>query len=172
MCNSTHVPSVFFLLGKHTALQARSERNKAVFNLDESGIPLQHRPGRRIAVKGQKHVNILTSGNKRNVTILACVSASGYSLPPVIIYSRKSLTPELSRGEVVGTIYGLKHWFHRHFLEYAPAARPLLLLLDGHSSHYSPEFIRQACESGVIVFCLPPHTTHVTSTCRQTLVRL
>ena len=33
--------------------------------------------------------------------------------------------------------------------------------LNGHSSHYNPEFIRKACESGVIVFCLPPHTTHL-----------
>lgn len=27
-----------------------------IFNADESGIPLQHRPGKRIAVRGQKHV--------------------------------------------------------------------------------------------------------------------
>ena len=37
---------------------------------------------------------------------------------------------------------------------------PLLLLLDGHSSHFSPEFVRLACEKGVIVFYLPPHLTH------------
>ena len=39
--------------------------------------------------------------------------------------------------------------------------RPLVLLLDGHLSHYCPEFIRLACEKGVIVFCLPPHLTHL-----------
>ncbi len=143
-----------------------------IFNLDESGIPLQHRPGKRIAIKGQKHVNVITSGNKTNITVLGCVSASGYSLPPMVIFSRKNLTPELTRGEVPGTIYGLSssgwidtelfyHWFRRHFLEYAPSVRPLLLLLDGHSSHYGPEFIRLACENGVIVFCLPPHLTHL-----------
>ena len=44
-----------------------------IFNLDESGIPLQHCPGRRIGVKGQKHVNVLTSGSKTNITVLACV---------------------------------------------------------------------------------------------------
>ena len=52
-------------------------------------------------------------------------------------------------------------WFCRHFLRYAPNAKPLLLLLDGHSSHYNPSFIHCACENGVIVFCLPPHTTHI-----------
>lgn len=143
-----------------------------IFNLDESGIPLQHRPGKRIAARGQKHVNVVTSGNKTNITVLACVSASGYVMPPMVIFNRKNLTPELTRGEVEGTIYGLSSsgwidselfsdWFLKHFLEYAPTSRPLLLLLDGHSSHYCPEFIRQACDTGVIVFCLPPHSTHV-----------
>ena len=51
-------------------------------------------------------------------------------------------------------------WFHRHFLFHAPSARPLLLLLDGHSSHYNLQFIKTAIENGVIVFCLPPNTTH------------
>ena len=52
-------------------------------------------------------------------------------------------------------------WFQLHFLQYAPAVRPLLLLLDGHSSHFRLEFIREASTQGVIVFCLPPNTTHV-----------
>ena len=52
-------------------------------------------------------------------------------------------------------------WFTHHFLAHAPAARPLLLLLDGHSTHYNPEFIPIAAHEGVIVFCLPPHTTHI-----------
>lgn len=46
-------------------------------------------------------------------------------------------------------------------MSYAPACRPLLLLLDGHSSHFSPEVIRTAAAEGVIVFALPPHTTHL-----------
>ena len=52
-------------------------------------------------------------------------------------------------------------WFEHHFLEYAPSGRPLLLLLDGHSSHYNPAFIRCAAQKGVIVFALPPNTTHI-----------
>ena len=46
------------------------------------------------------------------------------------------------------------------FLVYAPPARPILLLMDGHSSHFSPVFINKAAEEQVIVFCLPPHSTH------------
>ena len=43
----------------------------------------------------------------------------------------------------------------------APATCPLLLLLDGHVSHYNSSFIREAAAKGVIVFCLPPHATHI-----------
>jgi len=46
-----------------------------------------------------------------------------------------------------------------HFLKYAPSARPLLLLLDGHSSHYCHSAIHQAAEQKVVLLTLPPNTT-------------
>jgi len=38
--------------------------------------------------------------------------------------------------------------------------RPLFLLLDGHSSHFQPDLIHFAKDHNIIIFCLPPHTTH------------
>ena len=78
---------------------------------------------------------------------------------------------ERRKDEVVGIAYGLsaKGWVDSelfkgrlsdHFLAHAVGARPLLLLLDGHSSHYQPELISYVREFGIILFCLPPHTTH------------
>ena len=52
-----------------------------------------------------------------------------------------------------------KHWLKDHFLKYSVSSRPLLLLLDGHSLHYEPASVEFARKSGVILFCLPPHTT-------------
>ena len=54
-----------------------------------------------------------------------------------------------------------REWF-KHFLLSIPSARPVILLLDGHSSHYCPETIRMAAEEKVILCALPPHTTHLT----------
>ena len=34
--------------------------------------------------------------------------------------------------------------------------------MDGHPSHFSPVFVNKAAEEQVIVFCLPPHSTHKT----------
>ena len=53
-----------------------------------------------------------------------------------------------------------KGWLSDHFLAQAVGAHLLLLLLDGDGSHYQPELISYAREFGIILFCLPPHTTH------------
>ena len=34
--------------------------------------------------------------------------------------------------------------------------------MDGHSSHFNPTTVRRADEENIILFCLPPHTTHLT----------
>jgi len=71
--------------------------------------------------------------------------------------AENSLSPELTSGEIPGTIYGLsdkewidqellKLWFHHHFLRYAPAVRPLLLFMDGHSLHYSTDTIHMTAK--------------------------
>ncbi len=170
--NRIVIDKYFDLLEEVLKVNDLTGRPHLIFNADETGLPLQHRPGKRVAVRRQKHVNVINSGNKSQVTVLACASATGYALPPMVVFQRKNLTTQLTSEEVPGTIYGLsssgwmdgdlfQEWFRRHFLQFTPSARPLLLLLDGHSSHYNLEFIREASSQGVIVFCLPPNTTHV-----------
>ena len=114
-----------------------------------------------------KAVSHITSETKTQITVLACTNASRYVLPPFVIFDRKTLNSQLTVGEVAGTIYGLSskgwidkclfsEWFFNHFLLYAPATRPLLLILDGHSSPYCPEVVRAALEQEIIIFTLPP----------------
>ena len=55
----------------------------------------------------------------------------------------------------------LYFWLVEHFIPNAVSEHPLLLLLDGHSSHFEPKSIEYARNHGVIIFCLPPHTTRV-----------
>lgn len=143
-----------------------------VFNMDESGLPLDVTPSRAICVRGMKNPVAPSSGDKSQITVVACVSAGGTSMPPMVILNRKTLPPDFTVGEVPGTVYGLsargwidqelfRDWFCFHFLKYAPTPRPLLLLLDGHSSHYCPETIHLAAKEGVVIFVLPPNSTHI-----------
>lgn len=139
--------------------------------MDETGIPIEPRPPKIVARKGREKIRYRTTGSKSQTTIIGCASATGQAMPPFVIFNAKQLNPLWTRGEISGTRYGLSSsgwtdqelfhgWLKDHFLSHAVSARPLLLLVDGHSSHYSPETIRFAKEQGVIIFCLPPHTTH------------
>ena len=141
-----------------------------IYNCDETGLPLNPKPLKVIDLKNAKHPSYITGETKTQVTVLACTNAPGAVIPPFCIFDRKTLNPLLTKGEVPGTLYGLSgngwmtrdlfnEWFQRHFLLYAPSTRPLLLLLDGHSSLYCPETIRAAAASQIIIFALPPHTT-------------
>ena len=47
----------------------------------------------------------------------------------------------------------------QHFVKNATSERPVLLLLDGHSSHYQPDVVWYARGHGSILFTLPPHAT-------------
>ena len=101
-------------------------------------MPLTHKPPKVVAQIGQKHPYSVTSGDKSQITVLACASASGYSIPPMVVYDRKSLQlDDMTVGEMPGTFYGLsesgwmngelfEEWFMHHFLVHAPPARPLL----------------------------------------------
>ena len=100
----------------------------------------------------QKKVRYRASGKKGQVTIVACANAAGQAIPPMVIFDAMKLNHAWTANEVPGTKYGLSDkgwintdlfqgWLVEHFLEYAVSARPLLLLLDGHVTHYQPRVL-------------------------------
>ena len=142
-----------------------------IFNMDESGMPLDHKPPKVIALKGMKKVHSRTSGNKAQITILACGNAAGNMIPPMVIFEGQRFNNDWSEGEVPGTLFAMSdkgwtdqelfaYWMTELFIPSIPSARPVLLLLDGHSSHFEPTTIRLAAEQGILIFALPPHLTH------------
>lgn len=99
--------------------------------------------------KEQKKFRYRTSGRKGQVTIVACANAAGQVIPPMINYDAKNLQHAWTKGEVPGTKYGLSEkgwincelfegWLAEHFIQHAVSSRPLLLLLDGYSTHFQP----------------------------------
>ena len=163
----------FDLLERTLKDNGLEEKPCQVFNMDETGMPLNPHPPKCVFSRGEKNPVSVCSGEKTQITVVGCVSAAGYCIPPMVIWDRKQLSLELTTGEVPGTFYGLSMkgwmdqelfdgWLSGHFLRYAPPDRPLLLLVDGHSSHYCPSAIRFAAKEQIIIFALPPHTTHLT----------
>ena len=47
-------------------------------------------------------------------------------------------------------------WFQQHFITHIPSARPIILLMD------HPQTINMAGKNKIILFVLPPNTSHIT----------
>ncbi|XP_043478272.1 MFS-type transporter clz9-like [Leptopilina heterotoma] len=126
------------------------------------------------AQKGRKQVGAITSAERgATITVEICLSASGQYMPPMIIFPRKRMNPQLMINAAPGawetcsesgwmTAELFLEWFKK-FIIFSGATldRKVLLLLDGHNSHTKNLYvIREARAHGVIILCFPPHTTH------------
>jgi hypothetical protein len=107
---------------------------------------------------------------------LECISASGVTLPPYLIFkgqnlnsgwipnktpagwkfitSKKGWTSDLIRFE----------WLKTHFQLFVSKSANLqhLLIIDGHSSHVTARFIAYCITSKIDLFLLLPHSSHKT----------
>ena len=120
----------------------------------------------------------LQDGNREWITILACVCADGSSIDPAVIFEgRSGLHDSWVRDLEVG-----KHqifcatsesgwsnnqlalaWVEQLFdrLTKVKAKRDFrLLLLDGHGSHITPDFIDYCHRHRILLAIFPPHATH------------
>jgi hypothetical protein len=121
---------------------------------------------------------VLQDGNRKWVTLLACVCASGEALPPALIYQgiagiQSSWTDEVETGKhrifssnsPSGWIYDnlglawLEQVFDRHTKVKARRGWRLLIL-DGHGSHLTPDLIDYCDANRVLLAVFPPHSTH------------
>ena len=80
---------------------------KRVYNMDETGVPLEPHPPKVIAAKGTKKIRYRTSGQKSQITVIGCGSATGQALPPFIIFAAKQVSPLWIKDEIPGSRYGV-----------------------------------------------------------------
>lgn len=97
----------FNLLEQNIKVNGLSQCLGQIFNCDKTEMPLSHKPPNLLAHVGQKHLYTVSSGEKLQITILDCASASVYSIPPILTYHCKSLQRNMTMGKVPGTFYGL-----------------------------------------------------------------
>jgi len=74
-----------------------------IFNCDESGLPLNPKILKVVSTVGSKNLHHMCNDTKLQITVLACTSVSGITIPPFVIFDRKTLNPALTAGEVAGT---------------------------------------------------------------------
>ncbi|CAK1582112.1 unnamed protein product [Parnassius mnemosyne] len=146
-----------------------------IYNCDETGISVVPKTKSKIiARKGRKQVGAITSAERgTTITVEICFSASGNFMPPMMVYPRKRMDPQLMINAAPGawgvcsdsgwmTSELFLDWFKK-FVKFSGATpeHSVLLLLDGHSTHTKNiDLINEARTHGVIILCFPPHTTH------------
>ncbi|KAJ4442332.1 hypothetical protein ANN_03918 [Periplaneta americana] len=144
-----------------------------IFNVDETGIQTTHQPPKILAQKGKKQVGAIVSAEQgTNVTAVVGMSASGQFVPPMLVFPRVRMSPELSDGAPPGTLVvgQEKGWINselfvkylHHFHSYVKSTpdKRVLLLVDGHISHKSLQAVQFCRNNGIVLVCFPPHTTH------------
>ena len=168
--NKETIRDFFGKLGAICARLNLLSKPMQIYNVDETGISIVHKPGKVVTQLGRKNVWSVTSAEKgKTHTVVPCVSASGYVISPMMIYPRKRMTEKLQQEAVPGTLFecsengwinqGLYLKWFKFFLANIPPARPVLLIEDGHASHITLEVIRLARENDVHLLCIPAHTT-------------
>ncbi|XP_072400399.1 uncharacterized protein [Diabrotica undecimpunctata] len=146
-----------------------------LFNVDETGITTVVKSlNKIIATKGKKQVGSLSSAERgKMLTVEICMGADGSFMPPLFIFPRKRMKPELLDGAPPGSwaecndsgwMQGdlFVKWFKK-FVAWSRVSKEniVLLLLDGHFTHTKNlKLIDLARQHGVLLLCFPPHCTH------------
>jgi hypothetical protein len=161
------------LLTKHNL------RNKPsrIFNVDETGIATEHSPPKVVCNKESKP-QAITSFRSATVTIIAGGNATGNHIPPYYIFPGKRWNDAFlndaapgSDGEMSVTGWSntaiFQNYITKHFANHAGITdrndqQPTLILYDGHRSHISITLTDWAKKHKVLLFVLPPHSSHLT----------
>jgi len=171
--NKEIVGNYFDLLGRVLEDNDLLDKPSHIYNMDETGLQLNNRPGMVLAERGSKAVVNITAQEKgETITVVACCNAEGQFLPPACIFKGKNKKSEFEDNMPPGSVVYMSQksayinselffiWFKDHFIPRKVPGK-VVLILDGHGSHCnSVETLECAEANDVILLCLPPHTTH------------
>lgn len=148
-----------------------------IWNIDESGFSTEHSPPKIVCAKDTK-AQAVTSARSKNVTIVGGINALGNHVPPFYIFPGKRWNDSFLDGAVAGSVGRMSEsgWINRgifeeyvidHLGRYAGIDRgedrpATLILYDGHKSHLSLTLTTWAKDRNVILYVLPPHSSHLT----------
>ena len=171
-CDPEVVSNYFALLKKTLEDNNLSRSPRCIYNCDESFLPLDGSREKAVTHIKRKTAYGQVNGTTEHITLLCGASAAGMALPPMIIYPKAfpggaytfkgpddAVYAKSESGWVDSELFFA--WMKKVFLVHAVSQRPVMLLVDGHASHVTMDLIELARDNNVILFCLPPHTTHL-----------
>ena len=100
----TVLDNYFDLLEDFLEENGLREQPCQIFNMDETGMPLDAGHVKVVTHKGDRNPTAPSSGDKTQLTVVACVSAAGSFIPPMVILDRKSLPPKKFPAQHMGCL--------------------------------------------------------------------
>lgn len=147
-----------------------------VFNCDETAFLLNPKGPRALVPKGEKTVYSFTTGDEREcLTTLFCGNANGQLLPPMVMFTYQRIPHNIAATMPPGwgmgrsdtgwmtseTFYDyVVHVFHPWLVE-NNIEFPVVLYLDGHTSHLTFALSNFCRENNIELVALYPNSTHI-----------
>ena len=154
-----------------TIIDSNNLQPNQIWNMDETGFPLDPKKQMSVAPKGKRAYKTTQGSGRENITVLSVANAAGRVLDPLIINQRAYFLESMrAENALPNTYYGVSakgwmtssimlDWFN-NFIHHV-TERPLLLLFNGHLTHFSIAVIKKAMANDIILMKLPPHVTDV-----------
>lgn len=144
------------------------------YNMDEVGVRLGLQFDHVVVgTSATARASKSTPPGREQATIIECVSAGGLKTRPLVIFKGKHVqttwfnvddAPDwkycCSSSGWTNNAIGLR-WLQEIFIPSTATADWRLLLVDGHGSHITTEFMWHCRQNQIFLFILPPHTSHV-----------
>ena len=163
-----------------TTKQNEGVHDDDIYNMDEKGFMKGSDPNRkdRILVPSKEALEAIAAGvtDREWISVIETIGTSDIPVPPTIIFRgqvlpyswTENLPSEVGKWLLLVTEKGwtnqdaalewLKH-FDKH-TKMRVKGRKRLLVLDGHVSHQTVEFITYCADHNIIPLRMPPHTTN------------
>lgn len=147
-----------------------------IFNCDESAFFLCPKGDKVLAKRGSKFVYSRSGNNEKEcLTICVGASAAGKLMPPFVLFPYKRIPQPIiekyPKSWAIGksdsgwmtteTFYEYVANIFHPYLEKENIEKPVVLYLDGHTSHISLHLSEFCRDHGIILIALLPNSTHI-----------
>ncbi|KHO01873.1 transposase [Metarhizium album ARSEF 1941] len=156
------------------AIQQYGVPPEDIWNMDETGFRIGMGKDHLVVTKRRRAHLFSMPENRETATAIECISAGGKVIPAFLIltgqkhmeswYRIKELeaNTKITVSPTGFTNDEIAVAWIQHFQEFAtPIGRYRLLILDGHGSHHTIEFVEYCEQHDIIPFALPSHLTHI-----------
>jgi 4-hydroxybenzoate polyprenyltransferase len=149
------------------------------WNMDEAGIMEgQGENGLVVGSVDRRIIQKKQPGSKAWTSFIECISAIGKALRPLVIFKGKSVQQQwfpVGLKDYIGWEFTATdngwtsdatalEWLKKVFLPQSAPTNPSdarLLILDGHGSHETTDFMWECYSNNIYLLFLPPHASHV-----------